>query len=99
VVVEFEVVVAWLTVKIDGLDASSCCRCQYPQLLKSQTQASASVEFDDSDGDKCAPHRVLNKKLGMVNQLRIFTNGTSSIFPQEEYEEDIALEKVQLRFV
>ena len=97
--VEFEVVVTWLTVKIDGLDASSCRWHKSSQLLKSQTLASASVEFDDSDGDKCAPHRVRTKMLGMVNQLRIFTDGTSSIFPQEEYEEDIALEEVQLRFV
>lgn len=55
--------------------------------------------FDVTDGDECALTEVLNKRLGIVNQLRIFTNETDSIFAQEEYEEDIALEKEQLLFV
>ena len=55
--------------------------------------------FDVTDGDECALTKVLNKRLGIVNQLRIFTNETDSIFAQEEYEEDIALEKEQLGFV
>jgi lipase chaperone LimK len=55
--------------------------------------------IDVIDGDKCALTEVLNEILGIVSQLRIFTNETNSIFAQEEYEEDIALEKEQLLFV
>ena len=36
---------------------------------------------------------VLAKRLGIVNQLGIFTNKANSGFPQEEYEEDIACER------
>lgn len=36
------------------------------------------------------PHRGQNKKPGILNQLRLFTNEINSWFPKEEYEKDIA---------